>query len=119
MKDDFLAMLGHELRNPLAPIATALMLMRERSDGTPSRERVIIERQVGHLTRLVDDLLDVSRITRGKIELRRERVKIAQSVREAIDTANPLLEERGHTLFVDVAPHGLDVCGDPTRITQV
>ena len=80
-KDEFLAMLGHELRNPLAPILTALQLMKLRGDAASERERTVIERQVTHLTRLVDDLLDVSRIARGKVELeRRSRVELAEVV---------------------------------------
>ena len=75
-KDEFLAMLGHELRNPLSPILTALQLMRLRGGGALERERTVIERQVTHLTRLVDDLLDVSRIARGKVELKLEVVEL-------------------------------------------
>src|SRR5262249_24405566 len=82
-KDEFLAMLGHELRNPLAPIVTALQLMELRGDETLQRERTIIERQVRHLIRLVDDLLDVSRITPGKIDLKREPIEISEIVAKA------------------------------------
>ncbi|MEQ1505918.1 MAG: ATP-binding protein, partial [Myxococcota bacterium] len=117
-KDQFLAVLGHELRNPLAPIATALHLMAVRSPDQVVRERAVIERQVGHLRRLVDDLLDVSRITRGKVELRRERAPVAGFVARGIELASPLLEERRHRLTVDVAPE-LAVHGDPTRLGQV
>ena len=116
-KDEFLAMLGHELRNPLAPIVTALELMRMRGDT--SRESQIIERQVDHLTRLVDDLLDVARITRGKIELKRQRVEIATIVARAIEIASPLIEQRSHHLRVDVPATGLPVYGDPTRLAQI
>jgi PAS domain S-box-containing protein len=118
-KDEFLAMLGHELRNPLAPIVTALHLMRERADETSERERTIIERQVSHLTRLVDDLLDVSRIARGKIELKRERVEIAEVVASAIEVASPLFEQRAHALDLDVAREGLAVDCDAARLVQV
>src|SRR4029450_5887812 len=79
-KDEFLAMLGHELRNPLAPMLTALQLMRLRGDTGVERERIVIERQTRHLVRLVDDLLDVSRIARGKIDLRVERLDAADVV---------------------------------------
>ena len=117
-KDQFLAMLGHELRNPLAPITTALYIMRQRAPEQAARERAVIERQVAHLTRLVDDLLDVSRITRGKIELRRERLALADVVAAAVEMTSPLLESRRHrmTLAVD---RQLSVTGDPTRLAQV
>ncbi|MCU1385097.1 MAG: hypothetical protein JWL71_3794 [Acidobacteria bacterium] len=118
-KDEFLAMLGHELRNPLAPIQTALQLMRLRGDGSAERERTVIQRQVDHLTRLVDDLLDVSRIERGKVELKRERVEIADIVAKAIETASPLLEQRRHTLEVVVPRSGLAIDGDQVRLAQV
>jgi signal transduction histidine kinase/two-component SAPR family response regulator len=117
-KDEFLAMLGHELRNPLAPILTALQLMRLRGGTALQHERTIIERQTRHLVRLVDDLLDVSRIARGKIELRRERLDIADAVAKAIEMASPLLEERQHRLAVSV-PRGLFVTADPARLAQV
>ena len=87
-------MLGHELRNPLAPILTALQLMTLRGDAGAERERTVIERQVRHLVRLVDDLLDVSRIARGKIEIRRHPVEIGDVVASAVEGASPLLEER-------------------------
>ncbi len=118
-KDEFLAMLGHELRNPLAPIVTALQLMQLRGDETLHKERTIIERQVRHLVRLVDDLLDVSRITRGKVELRRERIEIAEIVAKAIEMASPLIEQRQHNLEVDVPRHGLAVEADAVRMAQV
>ena len=117
-KDEFLAMLGHELRNPLAPILTALQLMRVRAGSALEAERTVIERQMRHLVRLVDDLLDVSRIARGKIELRRERLVLADAVAKAIEMASPLLEERSHALAVDV-PRDLVVDGDPERLAQV
>ena len=117
-KDEFLAMLGHELRNPLSPIVTALQLMRLRGDGA-DRERTVIERQVAHLTRLVDDLLDVSRIARGKVELKVEIVEMADVVVKAIEMASPLLEQRAHALELDVPRRGLAVKGDATRLAQV
>lgn len=118
-KDEFLAMLGHELRNPLAPIVTALHLMRLRgSDGT-EKHRAIIERQVKHLTRLVDDLLDVSRITRGKVELKRRAIELSEAVARAIEVANPLVEQRGHYLELDLPQRGLLVHADPVRLAQV
>jgi CheY-like chemotaxis protein/nitrogen-specific signal transduction histidine kinase len=118
-KDEFLAMLGHELRNPLAPILTALELMRLKGGDVLIREREIIERQAAHLVHLVDDLLDVARVAQGKIELRRTRVAIAEVVSRAAETASPLLEQKAHTLRVDVAVEGLDVDGDPVRLSQV
>ena len=117
-KDEFLAMLGHELRNPLSPIVTALQLMKLRGGGGLERERAVIERQVSHLTRLVDDLLDVSRIARGKVELKEELVDIADVVAKAIEVATPLLDQRTHVLDVDVPPR-LWVRGDAIRLTQV
>ncbi|MEO7271102.1 MAG: ATP-binding protein [Vicinamibacterales bacterium] len=118
-KDEFMAMLGHELRNPLSPILTALQLMKLRGDRTFERERTVIARQVTHLTRLVDDLLDVSRIARGKVTLAMEPVPIAEVVARAIEIASPLLEQGAHTLTVDVAQTGLTVFGDPARLAQV
>ena len=117
-KDQFLAILGHELRNPLAPILTALELMSLRGGGASQKERTVIDRQVRHLVRLVDDLLDVSRIARGKIELRRQRVDLSDIVANAIEATGPLLEQRHHQLTVDV-PHALWVYGDATRLTQI
>lgn len=117
-KDEFLAMLGHELRNPLSPILTALQLMKLRGGGGLERERAVIERQVSHLTRLVDDLLDVSRIARGKVELKHELVEIMEVVAKAIEVATPLLDQRTHVLDVDVAPR-LWVRGDSLRLNQV
>jgi PAS domain S-box-containing protein len=118
-KDEFLAMLGHELRNPLSPIVTALQLMRLQGPEGSERARAVIERQVNHLTRLVDDLLDVSRITRGKVELRTEAVEMAEVVAKAVEMASPLLQQRTHTLTVDMPGRGLLVEGDPMRLSQV
>ncbi|WP_272428115.1 ATP-binding protein [Polyangium jinanense] len=118
-KDEFLAMLGHELRNPLSPILTALELMRLRNGSALERERAVIERQVQHLVRLVDDLLDVSRIARGKIELRRRPLPLAQVVAKALEQASPLIEQRGHTLHVAVPEEGLVVDVDEMRLAQV
>ena len=117
-KDEFLAMLGHELRNPLAPIFTALELMRMRDGGASVREREVIERQARHLRVLVEDLLDVSRITSGKVELKRSVGEIGPIVAKAIETASPLLEKHRHELRVEVPP-GLVVDGDAARLTQV
>jgi signal transduction histidine kinase/CheY-like chemotaxis protein len=116
-KDEFLAMLGHELRNPLAPIAAAVELMKRKETAT-SREQETIERQLQHVTRLVDDLLDVSRITRGTIELERRTLELGAVIARAIEIAQPLIEQRGHRLVVDVRT-GLFVDGDEARLTQV
>jgi PAS domain S-box-containing protein len=118
-KDEFLAMLGHELRNPLSPIVTALQLMKLRGDQQSSKEQATIQRQVEHLIRLVDDLLDVSRIVRGKIELRHESVEIGHVVAKAVEMASTLLEQRRHRLELDVPDAGLRWTGDPTRLAQV
>jgi len=117
-KDEFLAMLSHELRNPLAPISTAIQLMRLR--GAPVPELATLERQTTHLTRLVDDLLDVSRITRGKIELRRRTLEIGDAVLRAMEMASPLLEPRAHRVNIEGVPRrGLSVYADPERLAQV
>ena len=118
-KDEFLAMLGHELRNPLAPILTALQLLKLRGVEAAERERAIIERQVRHLVTLVDDLLDVSRITRGKVDLKRVPVELAEVVAKAIEMASPLLEQQRHDLRVEVPRSGLTLLGDPNRLAQV
>ena len=118
-KDEFLAMLGHELRNPLAPIVTALQLMKMRGDTQTQREQQVIARQVDHLMRLVDDLLDVSRIARGKIELRKAPVDIADVLAKAVEMASPLFEQHRHRLVIDVQPDGLRCEGDPVRLAQV
>ncbi len=118
-KDEFLAMLGHELRNPLAPIVTALQLMQMRGTPGAGREREIIERQIRHMIGLVDDLLDVSRITQGKVALKRERVELSRVVAQAIEMAGPLLEQQRHTLQVEVAREGLALDADPARLAQV
>jgi signal transduction histidine kinase len=117
-KDQFLAMLGHELRNPLAPILTALQLMNLRGEESSLKERAVIDRQVRHLVRLIDDLLDVSRIARGKIKLRQQTIDVADVIASAVESASPLLEERHHRLSLDVA-RGLLLRGDATRLTQV
>jgi signal transduction histidine kinase/CheY-like chemotaxis protein len=118
VKDEFMAILGHELRNPLAPILTALQLMELRGDPQ-SRERQVIQRQVDHLVRLVDDLLDVSRITRGKLELARQRTELAPIVTQAIEMASPLIEQKQHRLHVSVPATGLEIDADPARMAQV
>lgn len=117
LREEFLAMLGHELRNPLAPIVTALHIIAQRGTCV-DREHAVIERQVKHLVRLVDDLLDVSRITRGRIALRVERVDMATVVERAVEKAHPMLDARKHHFEVQVAPD-LVVDGDHDRLVQV
>ncbi|NYE63451.1 signal transduction histidine kinase [Duganella sp. 1224] len=118
IKDEFLAMLGHELRNPLAPIVTALKLMKLRGQaGDTGQEQAVIQRQVDHLVRLVDDLLDVSRIASGKVELRKETVALAEVLNKAVEMASPLLEQKQHRLLVDVPT--VRWHGDPARLAQV
>ncbi|MFO7178581.1 MAG: PAS domain S-box protein [Pseudomonadota bacterium] len=118
-KDEFLAMLGHELRNPLAPILTALQLLELKGVQGGEREREIIERQARHLVRLVDDLLDVSRITRGKLELRRTRTDLAVVLAKAVEIASPLLEHRAHHFEIHAPRGAYYVDGDESRIAQV
>lgn len=120
-KDEFLATLAHELRNPLAPIRNSLQVLKmPRVDAEMAEQtREMMERQVHHLVRLVDDLLDVSRVMRGKIELRRERVELATIIARAVETATPLIEVQGHQLEIFVANESLLVDADPVRLTQV
>jgi two-component system CheB/CheR fusion protein len=120
-KDEFLAMLAHELRNPLAPIQNAVQIMRaSRLDDARLRwARDVVERQVQQLARLVDDLLDVSRITRGKIKLQKERIDLAMVVARAIETSRPLIEARRHELSVTLPTTSLWLLADPTRLAQV
>ena len=105
-KDEFLATLAHELRNPLSPIRNALQILKmPRLDAaTVERSREMMERQVQHLVRLVDDLLDVSRVMRGKIELRKEWVELATVVARAVETVQPLIGSQGHELIVVLPP---------------
>ncbi|HUI60089.1 MAG TPA: response regulator [Steroidobacteraceae bacterium] len=119
-KDEFLATLAHELRNPLAPIRNAVQLMSQRPLSDPQLiwSRDLIARQLAHLTRLVDDLLDVSRITRGKINLARVPVEVSELIARAVETADPLIQERGHQLVVSEPGKPVRVSGDPVRLTQ-
>ena len=120
-KDEFLATLGHELRNPLAPLLAGLQLLKVSGSKDPVTVRVgtVMERQVSHLIRLVDDLLEVSRITRGLIEVRREPLDLAAIVRLALDTSRPAIEAAAHELIVDIPAEPLPISGDSIRLTQV
>ena len=120
-KDEFLAILAHELRNPLAPIRNSLHILRLTSQHDPVGERVgdMMDRQVSHMVRLVDDLLEVSRITRGKIALRKERVDLAAVVKNSVETSRPLIEAVEHHLMLAFPPEPLIVDGDPVRLAQV
>jgi signal transduction histidine kinase len=120
-KDEFLATLAHELRNPLAPIRNSLNILRMSDDNGPAVERVheMMERQVSHMVRLVDDLMEVSRITRGRIELRREHVELADIVRSAVETSRPLIDAARHQLVVTLAPEPLILDADAVRLSQV
>jgi signal transduction histidine kinase len=119
-KDEFLAMLAHELRNPLAPIRNAVHLMKMKTLDDPQvgLSRDIIERQLSHLTRLVDDLLDVSRITRGKINLTRQRLEVGDLIDRAVETVEPAIQARRHRLSIEIGDRGHAVYGDPLRLTQ-
>ncbi|AKU24567.1 hypothetical protein ACZ75_00305 [Massilia sp. NR 4-1] len=118
-KDEFLAMLSHELRNPLSPILSAAQLMRLKGVPNIEKELAVIERQSQHLVGLVDDLLDVARITQGKIELRCERCELAVLITRALETVAALVQERRHQLVLNVPPSGLALNADPLRLTQV
>ncbi|MDB4974807.1 MAG: putative histidine kinase, hybrid [Myxococcaceae bacterium] len=118
-KDEFLAVLSHELRNPLAPITTAVELMKLRNGVASEHEIAVIERQARHMVRLVDDLLDISRVARGKVELRRERIELSRVVARAVEVTGVLIEQRHHQLSVEVPQAGLEVDGDEVRLTQV
>ena len=120
-KDEFLAMLSHELRSPLAPISNAIQLLGLDTDERPVQKqaRTVIERQVGQLTRLVDDLMEVSRITTGRVHLRKELVAIAGIVERAVETAYPMIEHRRHKLAVTVPPGPIWLDADAGRLEQV
>jgi PAS domain S-box-containing protein len=120
-KDEFLATLAHELRNPLAPICNSLQILKlPQVDAAAAQQtREMIERQVQHLVRLVDDLLDVSRVMRGKIELRKESVELASVIARAVETAQPLIEAQAHRLEIDLPTESLRLDADPVRLAQV
>jgi len=120
-KDEFLATLAHELRNPLAPIRNALYVMKSGSPGDEmsTQSRDLMERQVDQMVRLVDDLMDVSRITRGKIELRTETIQLADVLRNAIETATPLVNENKHALTLRLPEAPIYISGDVVRLSQI
>lgn len=120
-KDEFIAMLSHELRNPLAPVRNALQILKMPGvdERAAQRARDIMERQVEHMVRLIDDLLDVSRVVRGKIELRRQAVGLAAVVARAVETVQPVIDAQDHRLDVLDSPQPLVVDGDPVRLAQV
>jgi len=120
-KDEFLAMLAHELRNPLAPIRNSVQILRMKAADTPELKWAgdVIDRQVKHMSRLVDDLLDVSRVGKGKIELRRDRVPLSAAVNSAVEASRPLVEELRHQLSVSMPIEPIHLDADLTRISQV
>ncbi len=120
-KDQFLAVLAHELRNPLAPLRTGLELLElsDVQDETVVHVREMMQRQLNHVVHLVDDLMDVSRVRRGKIELRKAPLDLRDVVRAAVEQLRPLADERGHRLVVEAPDATLPVAGDPERLTQV
>jgi PAS domain S-box-containing protein len=119
-KDEFLAMLAHELRNPLAAISSAAQVLKGAEiEGQARQASEIVGRQAGHMARLLDDLLDVSRVTQGKIRLRRQRVALGAAIESALEAARPRIEERSHQLFISYPAHQVNVDGDPVRIAQM
>lgn len=120
-KDEFLAILAHELRGPLAPIRHRLEILKLAGDNPPLRKESIekVDQQVVQLVRLVDDLLDVSRITRNKLELRRETIELGDAINQAVEIARPMAEAQGHKVVVSVPMQSLKIDADPVRISQI
>jgi signal transduction histidine kinase len=119
-KDEFLATLAHELRNPLAPLRHGLDILRRSPDSPEAANiRDMMDRQLVHLVRLIDDLLDVSRVTQGKVELRKERVEVTDIVRSAVEVSRPLIDSAGHSLTVDLPSEPIWIEGDLTRLAQI
>ena len=117
-KDEFLAVLGHELRNPLAPVITALEVMK-RDPSSAERQFAIFERQSRHMVRIVDELLDVSRVSRGKIELQKERLSVRDALAKAADSLSPMARARDQKLTVSFPPRPLAIDADPVRLEQI
>jgi len=119
-KDEFLATLAHELRNPLAPVRNALQVLRLKGQGSPDVQWAseLIDRQVQAMSRLIDDLMDVGRINQGKIELRRERLELARVLQDAVETTRPLIDDAGHELQLSLPKQKLLLDADPTRLSQ-
>ena len=119
-KDEFIATLAHELRNPLAPIRTGLEIIKRDPDNGPAsaRARDTMERQLAHMIRLIDDLLDISRINSGKIRLEPSRTRLAAAVESAVEISRPLIESRGHHLQVELPQQGIELMADATRLAQ-
>ena len=120
-KDEFLATLAHELRNPLAPIRNGLQIMRLAPGNAEATERIraMMERQLGQMVHLIDDLLDLSRISRGKIELRKERIELGSAIAQAVETSRPLIAQADHELLIELPPGPIFVDADLTRLTQI
>jgi PAS domain S-box-containing protein len=120
-KDEFLAMLAHELRNPLAPILNVIQVFKQEGDGKKHLKEAtgMVERALGRIVRIVDDLLDMSRITRGKIELRKERLPLQTAVQQAVESVHPFIESRKHELSVSLPPEAVWLEADPVRIEQI
>ncbi|MEO5696245.1 MAG: HAMP domain-containing sensor histidine kinase, partial [Burkholderiaceae bacterium] len=120
-KDGFLAMLAHELRNPLSPLLTSLEILRHQAVSPVQRDKQlgVMARQVGQLSRLVEDLLDISRVSRGRIELKREPIGLRQVLDDALESCAPLLQARRHQLTTSLPPDPVMISADPVRMTQV
>jgi PAS domain S-box-containing protein len=120
-KDEFLATLAHELRNPLAPVRNAVLLLKRKADDAQTREwaTTIIDRQAQNMARMLDDLLDVSRITRGTLTLHKQRVRLGAVIDNAIEVAQPFITAHRHRLSVDLPPRTIEVEGDPLRLSQI
>jgi two-component system, chemotaxis family, CheB/CheR fusion protein len=120
-KDEFLGILAHELRNPLSPMLFALELMRrpEQTQAQAAHARQVLERQINHMVRIVDDLLDVSRITLGKVELRKEPLQLSDVVRSAVELSRPAIDAARHTLTVSLPDESVTINGDSVRLTQI
>jgi len=121
-RSQFLALLAHELRNPLAPIRNAVHILRKSPDasmGQHGRLLPMMERQLAHMARLLDDLLDVSRIANGDIELRKERIDVAQAMQAGVEASKPLIDSMGHQMLVSLPPLPVMLDADPIRLAQI